>query len=218
MQATTLKIAQSERTTKLIRNTYTLLAITLAFSAVMAAVGVAIGIGSIASIVCTIGAIAIMWFVLPRTANSSMGLVTVFAFTGLLGLGLGPMLTYYLGMPNGGQLVMLAMGGTAAIFLGLSGYALTSKTDFSFLGGFIGAGMLVVILAMLVGIFADIPGLQLAISAAVVLLMCGFLLYETSQMVNGHVDNYIIMTASLYLSIYNIFVNLLALLGFASND
>lgn len=218
MQVQSASTGRVLETNKLIRSTYTLLAITMVFSAIMAGISMAIQPPPMTGIVCSLGAMAIMWFVLPRTANSVKGIYTVFAFTGLLGFGLGPILNFYLNMPNGGQTVMLAMGGTGAIFLGLSGYALSTRKDFSFMGGFLGVGMLVVILAMLANLFFQVPAMSLAISAGFILLMSGFILYETSAMVHGHVDNYIIMCASLYLSIYNIFVSLLQILGFASDD
>lgn len=205
-------------TNKLIRNTYTLLSLTMVFSAVMAAVSMLIAPPFMVSMGCSIGALLLMWFVIPRTANSIKGIYTVFAFTGLLGFGLGPMLNAYLSMPNGGQTIMLAMGGTGAIFLGLSGYALSTRRDFSFLGGFIGVGMMVLLLAVVANIFFQVPVMSLAISAAFVLLMSGFILYETSAMIHGQQDNYILACTSLYLSIYNIFTSLLHLLGFASDD
>jgi modulator of FtsH protease len=156
--------------------------------------------------------------VLPRTAHSVTELWVVFAVTGLLGFGLGPMLNHYIALPNGPQIVATAFGGTGVIFLGLSGYALSTKRDFSFMGGFIFAGMLVVMMASLAGLFLDIPGLQLAISAAVIPLMSGFILFETSQMVNGAETNYMMATVSLYLSILNIFTSLLHLLGILGDD
>jgi len=160
----------------------------------------------------------LIWLVLPRTANSAAGLPVVFGITGLMGLGLGPILNTYLAMSNGSEIVGTAMGGTGIIFLGLSGYALTSKRDFSFMGGFLMTGMLVVLLAALANIFINIPALQLAISAVVILIMSGFILYDTSRMVHGGETNYIMATIGLYLSIYNIFVHLLILLGISGDD
>jgi len=132
-------------------------------------------------------------------------------------LGLGPTINYYLHMEGGDQIVMTALGGTGAIFLALSAYALTTRRDFSFMGGFLMVGMIVVLLAMLGNLFFHLPALSMALSAAVILLMSGFILYDTSRMVNGGADNYLMMTVSLYLNIYNIFVSLLNLLG-ASRD
>lgn len=203
---------------KTIRNTYTLLSMTLIFSALMAVVSTTLKFGYGVALIADFVAIGLLWFVLPRTANSAAGIGVVFAITGLLGFGLGPMLTYYLHMSNGAQLVATAAGGTGVIFLGLSGYALTSRKDFSFMGGFLAAGMIVVLLAILGNIFFHIPALSLAISAAVIMLMSGFILYETSQLIHDPYANYIMMTAQLFLSIINLFTSLLRLLGALSGE
>ncbi len=203
---------------KTIRNTYTLLSMTLVFSALMAVVGTAAQVGQGAGLISSIVAIAMLWFVLPRTANSAAGIGVIFAITGLLGFGLGPMLSYYLAMSNGAQLIATAAGGTGVIFLALSGYALTTRKDFSFMGGFLMAGMVVILLAVLANIFMEIPALSLALSAGIILLMSGFILYETSQMIHDPNVNYIMMTAQLFLSILNIFTSLLHLLGALSGD
>jgi modulator of FtsH protease len=206
-------------TNKLIKNTYTLLSGTLIWSALMAVVSMAMAPSPSISLFSSLGALGLLWFVLPRTANSSAGLWVTFAVTGLLGFGLGPMLNYYIAaFSNGPQIIATAFGGTGIIFLGLSGYALSTKRDFSFMGGFIFAGMLVVMMASLAGIFMDIPALHLAIAAAVILLMSGYILFETSQMVNGGQTNYILATVGLYLAILNIFTSLLRLLGALSGD
>ena len=205
-------------TNKLIRNTYTLLALTLLFSAGTAALSMAVDMGRGTYLVSTLAAFGLIWFALPRTANSAAGLGVVFAITGLLGFGLGPILTQYLSLPNGSQTVMTALGGTGAIFLGLSAYALTTRRDFSFMGGFLFVGMIVVLGAGLLNIFLAVPVLTLVISAAVILLMSGFILHDTSRMVNGGETNYILATVGLYLSMFNIFVNLLQLLGIAGSD
>ena len=203
---------------KVLTNTYKLLAMTLLFSGAMAALSMAIALPAGFSLVASIGAIVLVWFVLPKTAHSTAGIFVVFGFTGLLGLGLGPMLSHYMSVPNGGQIIMTAMGGTGAIFLGLSGYALVTKKDFSFLGGMLFAGMIVVLIAALANIFFAIPALSLAISGAVILIMSGFILFDTSRIVNGGETNYILATASMYLSIYNIFVSLLHILGIFGSD
>ena len=203
-------------TNKVLRNTYALLSVTLIFSAVMAMISTMTNIGYGASLACSFGALALIWFVLPRTANSSTGIAVVFAFTGLLGFGLGPILNHYLSMANGGELIATSMGGTAIIFLGLSGYALTTQRDFSFLGGFIFAGLIVVLLAAFAGLFLQMPGLWLAINAAVILIFSGFILFDTSRIINGGETNYILATTGIFLSIYNIFTALLHLLGFAN--
>ncbi|MDZ4263349.1 MAG: Bax inhibitor-1 family protein, partial [Pseudomonadota bacterium] len=168
-------------------------------------------------------AMGLIWFVLPRTANSATGLAVVFAITGLLGFGLGPMLSHYLNMPNGPQIVMQALGTTGAVFIGLSAYVLVTKKDFSFMGGFLMAGLIVAVVSMLVVVVAamfgyPMPGISLALSALVALLMCGFILYDTSRIINGGETNYIMATVGLYLSIYNLFVSLLHLMGMSSDD
>ncbi|WP_166268250.1 Bax inhibitor-1/YccA family protein [Marinobacter caseinilyticus] len=209
--------------TRVLRNTYSLLALTLLFSAVMAGVSMSVGLGRGASLGCSLGALALVWLVLPRTANSSAGIAVVFAFTGLLGLSLGPIMSHYLAMPNGGAVVMQALGGTALVFLSLSGYVLTTRKDFSFMGGMLFAGLMVVVIAAIGSVVAGmfgvaVSGFSLAISAAIVLLMSGFILYDTSRIINGGETNYILATTGLYLSIYNLFVSLLHLLGAFSGD
>lgn len=205
-------------TNKLIRNTYTLLAMTLLFSALMAGVSLMMQVPPFTSLLTLGGAMLLIWLVLPRTANSAAGLGVVFAITGLLGFGLGPTLAAYLSLSNGPQIVATALGGTGVIFLGLSGYALVSRRDFSFMGGFLFVGMLVVLGAILANLFLQIPALSLTISAVVIMLMSGFILYDTGRMVNGGETNYLLMTVSLYLSIFNIFIHLLNLLGAMSNN
>ncbi len=205
-------------TNKLIRNTYMLLSMTLLFSAVTATASLLLRMPPMTYLLSIGGAFLLMWLVLPRTANSGAGIGVVFAITGLMGFALGPMLAMYLALPNGPQIVATALGGTGVIFLGLSGYALTTRRDFSFLGGFLFVGLLVVFGAALLNIFFAVPALSLALSATMVMLMSGFILYDTSRMVNGGVDNYVIATVQLYVNIFNLFVNLLHLLGFASDD
>lgn len=210
--------ASALQTNKVLRNTYMLLGMTLLFSAFTAALSVALRMPPMTYLLSIGGAFLLMWLVLPRTADSSAGLATVFGITGLLGFALGPMLTMYLSLPNGPQLVMTALGGTAVIFLSLSAYALTTKRDFSFMGGFLMVGFMVVLIAALANIFLAMPALSLALSAAIIMIMSGFILWDTSRIIHGGETNYIHATVQLYLNIFNIFINLLALLGFASDD
>jgi len=205
-------------TNKVIRNTYILLSMTLVFSAVMAAVGMTLNLSGGTSIMMSLGAIGLIWLVLPRFENSSAGIAVVFGIAGLLGMGLGPLLNYYMALENGPQLVGTALGGTGVIFLGLSGYALTTRKDFSFMGGFLFVGILVVFGAMIANLFMQIPALALAVSAGIILLMSGLILYDTSRMIHGGETNYIRATVGLYLSIYNLFVSLLHILGVFSGD
>ena len=200
-------------TNKLIRNTYTLLAMTLAFSAVTAGVAMMVNMPPMHWLL-TIGGYLALLFLTAKSANSAMGLVWIFALTGFMGLTLGPIIGFYLtAFSNGHQLVMMAFGGTAAIFLGLSGYALTTKRDFSFLGGFLMVGVLVAFLAGIAAIVFSIPALSLAVSAMFILLMSGLILFQTSQLVHEPDTNYILATVSLYVSIYNLFLSLLHLFG-----
>ena len=203
---------------RLIRNTYTLLAMTLLFSAATAGLSMALDLPRMGVLVTLVGYFGLL-FMVTRLRNSVWGLAAVFGLTGFMGLTLGPILEAYLTLlPNGGQVVMMAMGGTGAVFLGLSGYALTSRRDFSFMGGFLTAGILVAFLAGLGAIFFQLPALSLGVSAMFVLLMSGLILYETSNLVQGYETNYIMATVSLYVSIYNLFSSLLALIGFGSNS
>ena len=205
-------------TNKVIKNTYMLLSATLLFSALMAGVSIVTAMPPMTYMIAIIGAFVLGIFVLPKTANSGAGLGVIFLITGMLGFGLGAILTMYLALPRGPEIVGLAMGGTGVIFLGLSGYALTTRRDFSFLGGFLIVGFLVAILAMVANLFLAIPALSLAISAAVIMIMSGFILFDTSRIINGGQTNYIMATYGLYLSIFNIFIHLLAILGVMSDD
>jgi modulator of FtsH protease len=216
--ATTQASTTGLATNKLIRNTYTLLSMTLLFSALTATLSVFMQVGSGVSLGCSLVGLGLLWFVLPRTANSAAGIGVVFLFTGLMGFGLGPTIGHYLAFPGGTQLVMTALGGTGVIFLGLSGYALTTRRDFSFMGGFLFVGLLVILGASLGNLFFAIPALSLAISAVVIMLFSGFILYDTGRMVNGGETNYIHATVGLYISILNIFTSLLHLLGAFGGD
>ena len=205
-------------TNKVIRNTYALLSMTLLFSALTAVASVALRMPPMTYLLSIGGAFLLMWFVLPRFANSGAGLGIVFAITGLMGFALGPLLTMYLSLPNGPQIIATAFGGTGAIFLALSAYVLTTRKDFSFMGGFLAVGMIVVLLAAIANIFIGMPVLHLTISAAIILLMSGFILFDTSRIINGGETNYVMATVGLYLSIFNIFVSLLQILGIAGSD
>jgi len=204
-------------TNKVLRNTYMLLGLTLLFSAMTAGLSMAIGIGQGMALVLTLVGFGLL-FVVNRMADSSKGLIAIFAFTGVMGAALGPMLSYYLSMPGGPALVLQALGGTAVVFFGLSAYALTTRRDFSFLGGFLMVGLIVAVVAMLANLFLAIPALSLTISAAVVFIMSGLILFDTSRIINGGETNYIRATVGLYLNIYNLFVHLLSLLTALSGD
>lgn len=205
-------------TNKVLRNTYMLLAMTLAFSAVCAALTMFfIPIGRMGALVMTLAAFGVL-FVVHKKAESASALGWVFLFTGLLGGSLGPMLAAYASIPGGGALIMQALGATAVVFFALSGYVLTTKKDFSFMGGFLMVGLVVVLVCAIANIFMGIPALSLAISSAVVFIMSGLILFDTSRIIHGGETNYIRATVSLYLNIYNLFIHILSLLGAFGGD
>mgnify|MGYP000179836169 CR=1 FL=1 len=206
-------------TNKVLRNTYWLLSLTLLFSGAMAGVSMLIGAPYGLSLLCSLVALGLLWFAVPRTANSAKGIYVVFAITGLLGFGLGPVLNAYVhGFANGSQLIMMAFGMTGIAFLGLSGYAITSKKDFSFMRNFLFTGILIAFCLGIVSLVAAMFGyplqpLALTVSAMFAGLMCGLILYQTGEIVNGGETNYVLATVTLYVSIYNLFTSLLHLLG-----
>ncbi|MEJ2095343.1 MAG: Bax inhibitor-1/YccA family protein [Gammaproteobacteria bacterium] len=215
--------ADALATNKVLRNTYILLSMTLLFSAVTAGVSMAMNLPHPGLLLTLAGYFGLL-FATSRFRNSSVGLVLVFALTGFMGYTLGPILSTYLSMANGAEVVMTAMSGTGAIFLGLSGYALTTRKNFSFsknfsfMGGFLMVGILVAFLAGIAAAFLSVPGLSLAVSAMFILLMSGLILFETSNIIHGGETNYIMATVSLYVSIFNLFTSLLHLLGLMGGD
>ena len=204
-------------THKVLRNTYALLAMTLLFSAATAGAAAALKLPHPGIVLTLVGYFGLL-FLTTKLRNSGWGVLSVFGLTGFMGYTLGPILNAYLSLPNGHETVMLALGGTGAVFLGLSAYAVVSRKDFGFMGGFLAVGLLVAFLAGLAAIFFEVPALSLAVSAAFMLLASGLILFETSQIIHGGETNYVMATVSLYVSIYNLFVSLLSLLGFANND
>lgn len=206
-------------TNKVLRNTYILLASTFIFSALMAFISVATGVTHLNPLFFIVGAYALM-FLTHALQNSPWGLLSVFAFTGFMGYALGPVLNACIAhFHNGPQIIATAFGGTGMIFFALSAYALTTRKNFSYLAGFLFAAMMVALLAMIGGIFFQIPALQLMISAAFVLISSGLILFQTSEIIHGGETNYIAATVSLYVSIYNLFISLLNLLSaFSSRD
>ncbi len=205
-------------TNKVLKNTYLLLSMTLLFSVVTATVGMFVILPPMMHWVLFFVSFGLLFWV-NASANSAMGIVAVFAFTGLMGFILGPMLSFYLtAIPNGGRIVAQALGGTGLIFLTLSGYVLTTRKDFSFMRGFLFTGLIVIVVAMLANLFFQIPALSLAISAAAVMIFSGLILFDTSRIIHGGETNYIRATVSLYLDIYNLFVHLLHLLSVLSGN
>jgi modulator of FtsH protease len=204
-------------TNKVIRNTYLLLSLTLAFAALTAGVSAALKLPH-PGILLTLGGYFGLLFAVHKLQNSAGGILAVFALTGFMGYTLGPIISRYLGLPNGGEIVMQAMGATAVIFIGLSAYALTTRKDFSFMGGFLSVGILVAFLTGLAAVFFEIPALSLTVSAAFVLLMSGLILYETSNIIHGGETNYVLATVTLFVSIFNLFTSLLQLFGVMNGD
>ncbi len=202
---------------KVIRNTYMLLSATLLFAALTAMVSVALKLPHPGIIITLVGYFGLL-FLTSKFRDSAAGLGFVFALTGFMGYTLGPIISHYLGLPNGGQTVAMAMGLTAAIFLGLSGYALTTRKNFNYMGGFLMVGMIVGIVASLAAVFFELPALSLAVSAIFVLLMSGMILYETSNIIHGGETNYIMATVGLFVTIFNLFTSLMQLLGFMNSD
>lgn len=203
---------------KVLKNTYALLSLTLLFSGAVAGLSMAFNWPHPGMLITLVGYFGLL-FLTTRFRNSALGLVFVFALTGFMGLTLGPIVSYYLNtVTNGHQLVMMALGGTGVIFLGLSGYVLTTRKDFSFLGGFLFAGILVAFLAGIGAALFSMPALSLAVSAMFILLMSGLILYQTSEIIHGGETNYIMATVTLFVSIYNIFLSLLQLLGVFGGD
>ncbi|MBD3609780.1 MAG: Bax inhibitor-1/YccA family protein [Gammaproteobacteria bacterium] len=204
-------------TNKVLRNTYSLLSMTLIFSGVVAYFAMQLDLPHPGLILTLVGYFGLL-FLTTKFRNSAMGLVMVFALTGFMGYTLGPILNAYASLPNGNEIIATAMGGTGVIFLALSGYALTTRKDFSFMGGFLMAGILVAFVAALASAIFSMPALSLAVSAVFILLMSGLILYETSNIIHGGETNYIMATVSLYVAIYNLFTSLLHLLGALGGD
>ena len=199
-------------TNKVLSNTYWLLGLTLAFSALTAGIAVAVKMPPALGLVFwAVG--FIMLFVVNRLADSAKGLPAIFVFTGLMGASIGPMLSYYLSMNNGPTIVLQALAGTALVFFSLSAYALNTKKDFSYLGGFLMTGLIVAVVAMIANIFLAIPALSLTLSAVVVMIMAGLILFDTSRIIHGGETNYIRATVGLYLNIFNLFIHLLHLIA-----
>ena len=203
-------------TNKVLKNTYALLAMTLLFSAAAAGLSMMMNVPHF-GLLTLVGYFALL-FLTTKFRDSGLGILFVFMLTGFMGLTLGPILNMYLASANGSQLVMTALGGTGAIFLALSGYVLTTRKDFSFMGGFLMVGILVAFLAGIGAMVFSMPILSLAVSGMFILLMSGMILYQTSEIIHGGETNYIMATVTLYISIYNLFLSLLQILGAFSGD
>ncbi len=204
-------------THRVLRNTYALLSMTLLFSAAVAGTAVALRLPA-PGIILTLAGYFGLLFLIHKVQNSGWAVGAVFALTGFMGYTLGPVLSAHLALPGGGQTIALALGATGATFLALSGYVLATRRDFSFMGGFLFAGMVIAILAGLAAMFFQMPALGLAVSAMVALLSAGLILFETSRIVNGGETNYVLATVGLFVSLFNLFTSLLSLFGFSTND
>ncbi len=203
--------------TKVLRNTYALLSLTLLFSAGVAATAMIMGWRSPGLVITLVGYFGLL-FAVHKLQNSGWAIPTVFALTGFMGYTLGPMLAATLALPGGAQTIVTALGATGATFLALSAYVLTTRKDFSFMGGFLFAGMVVAIVLGLGAVFFEMPALGLAVSGMVALLSVGLILFETSRIVNGGETNYVLATVGLFVSVFNLFVSLLNLMGIGSSD
>lgn len=214
-----LRSAQAEQleVSRVLRNTYGLLALTLAFSGLVAFAAQQMKVAYPNVFVVLIGFYG-LFFLTVKLRDSAWGLVSTFALTGFMGYTLGPILAFYLKLPHGSDIVMMAMGGTAVVFFCMSAIALNTKRDLGFLGNFLAVGMIVAFLAGLAAIFFQLPLLALVVSAAVVLLMSGMILYQTQAILQGGETNYVMATVSLYVSLYNLFTSLLQLIGAFSGD
>ncbi len=199
---------------RVLRNTWNLLALSLLFSAGMALVAMANN-WPYPGVLITLAGYFGLLFLTYATRNSAWGILSVFALTGFMGLTFGPIVNAYLTIfSNGHQLVVAAMGSTAAAFFGLSFFAMVTRKDFSFLGPFLFVGILVAFIAALVAVFFQMSALGLAVSSMFALLMCGLILYQTQQIIRGGERNYIMATVTLFVAIYNLFSSLLHLFGF----
>ncbi|MBE3655337.1 BAX inhibitor protein [Vibrio navarrensis] len=218
MFSRTTSMESTLQTNKVLKNTYFLLSMTLVTSAIAAMATMAMGISPIVALVMQLAAIGILFFALPRSINSSMGIVWTFVFTTLMGGALGPMLNYYASIPSGPTIIAQALGLTGMVFLGLSAYTITSKKDFSFMRNFLMAGLIIVIVAAIINIFVGSTLGQLVISSVSALVFSGFILYDTSRIVRGEETNYVSATISMYLNILNLFTSLLSILGIMNDD
>lgn len=202
---------------RVLKNTYMLLSMTLLFSGATAGLSMALNLPHPGIIITLVGYFGLL-FATSKFRNSGLGIVCVFALTGFMGLTLGPILSAYMSLPNGGQIIMNAMAATGVIFLGLSAYVVTTNKDFSFMGGFLTVGILVAFLVGIGAFFFEIAALSLVVSAMFVLLMSGLILYETSNIIHGGETNYIMATTTLFVSIFNLFTSLLHLMGFMNDE
>ncbi|MFZ4540141.1 Bax inhibitor-1 family protein [Propionivibrio sp.] len=201
--------------TRVIRNTYQLLALSTAVAAAGAGASMLAGFGPLAGIVFTLLGLVPLFY-LNKNRNSTAAVPAMLAFTGLSGLGLGPTLTHYISLPGGSSTVLTAAVLTTAVTLALTAYVHKTGKDFTRMGGFLFAGLIVVLLASIAAIF--VPAMQAGVSAVAALLFSGFILFDTSRLIRGEEDNYVMAACSMYLNVLNLFLAILQLLGFAGDD
>ena len=215
--ATTINVPMDAAARRVLRNTYMLLSLCLGFSALTAGASLVFQLPYPGVIITLVGYFGLLYMV-NRNRNSGAGVAWTLALTGFMGYTLGPIIGYYLKLPNGGMIVMMALGSTAAIFMLMSGYALVAKRDLSFMGGMLSTGVLVAFVAALAAIFLQIPALSLAVSALFVLLMSGMIMFQTNMIIRGGERNYIMATVTLFVSLFNLFTSLLHILGVAGSS
>ncbi len=205
-------------TNRVLRNTYMLLSMTLLFSAGTAGLSMMLNLPHPGLVITLVGYFGLL-FLTNKFRNSAWGILAVFGLTGFMGITLGPMLSVYSeAIPNGNEIIMTALGATGAIFLGLSAFAITTKKDMNFMGGFLAVGTIGVFAVSMLGLFFDFSAFQMVISAVWIVVSSGWILWQTSRIITGGETNYISATVMLYVSLYNIFINLLMILGLGGND
>lgn len=210
--------ASSLEINRVLRNTYFLLSLTLLFSAACASYAMISNAKPMGILLFFVGAIGLSMLT-TALRNSAWGIAAVFAYTGFLGYFLGPILNLYISsFANGTQIIMTALGATGIIFFGLSAYVLTTRKNFSYMGGFIIVAIIAAFVMMIAGIVFQVPMLTLLVSGIFAVLSSAFILYTTSSIINGGERNYIMATISLYAALFNLFVSLLNILGFMSRD
>jgi modulator of FtsH protease len=209
--------AAGANSTRVLRNTYALLAMTLVFSAAVAAASMSLS-APVPGLALTLAGFFGLFYIVSKLRDSAWALPAVFALTGFIGYTLGPLMTHTLALPGGGQVVALALAVTGATFLAMSAFALTSRRDFTFMGSFLLAGMLVALLSGLAAVLFALPAVGVVVSGMVAALASGLILFETSRILHGGETNYVMATVSLYVSIANLFSSLLSLLGMGSSS
>ena len=207
--------ALSPEVTKVLRSTYMLLGTTIAFSAIMAGISMAVDAPHF-GLFTLLPYFLCLWMT-EKNKNSSKGLFWVFALTGWLGFTLGPILNMYMAV-KGSEPIMLALGSTALIFFAASAFVLTTRKNLSFMTGFLMTGMLVAFVAAIANVFLQMPLLSLTVSSVFALLSAGIIMWQTSAIIHGGERNYISATVTLFVMVYNLFLSLLQIFGIMGDD